>query len=406
MEQKMEFTAARDMLLSLVEPVARTERVPLTESWGRVLAEDVFAKGDVPPFDRSPFDGYAFQAADTFQASEETPVTLRILEEVPAGSMWTQAVTPGTATKILTGAPVPPGANAITKYEETEFTAEAVKLFHPYKEGENVIPQGEDVRAGALLAHKGEVIDPAMAGTIAAQGVVQPLVYARPVVGLITTGSELSDAGSELSGGKIINTNRYTFQAALERAGCEVKFLGAPVDTTEGIAALMEKAFDECDLLVTTGGVSVGDYDLTPAALQKAGAELLIRKLAIKPGGASAYGRKNGKLACCLSGNPAASMTNLYAVVLPVLRKLRGLARPQLTAVKVALREPFGKKSPQTRLLRGILVLEDGTAKMAITGEQGNGVLHTMIGCNLLAVVPKGTGKLPEGTVLDAYLID
>ncbi len=405
MQSNMEYRAARELLLRQVRPLHYMEGVPLVEAVGRILAEPVYASGDVPPFDRSPFDGYAFRAEDTAEASAEHPVTLRILEEVPAGSMWTREVTPGTATKILTGAPVPPGANAVTKYEDTVFDAETVKIFARFAPGENVVPQGEDVTRGQLLAPAGTVIDSALLGTLAAQHIAEPLVFGVPKIGIITTGSELVEPGNPLSGGKIVNTNRYTFHGAVSHAGCQPVLYPTPGDDPDRIAAVIGQAMEECDLVVTTGGVSVGDYDFTPDAMERAGAVPLIRTLFLKPGGASAYGVKNGTLVCGLSGNPASALTNFYAVVLPVIRKLQGMARPELSEIPVVLAEDFPKKSPKTRLIRGILDLTEGTAKMHVSRGQGNGVLHSLVGCNLLAEIPAGSPRLPAGTKLTAYLI-
>ena len=405
MHSNMEYRAARALLLGQVKPLHYMEGVPLVQAGGRILAEPVYAAEDVPPFDRSPFDGYAFRGEDTREASREHPVTLKILEEVPAGSMWTRQVTAGTATKILTGAPIPPGANAVTKYEDTEFDRETVKIFTPFAPGENVVPQGEDVTRGQLLAQAGTVIDSAMLGTLAAQHIAEPLVYGVPKIGIITTGSELAEPEEPLLGGKIVNTNRYTFHGAVARTGAVPVLYPTPGDDPVLIAEVMGQALEECDLVVTTGGVSVGDYDFTPDAMERAGAELLIRTLFLKPGGASAYGVKNGKLICGLSGNPASALTNFYAVVLPVIRKLQGMAQPELREIPVVLAEEFGKKSPKTRLIRGTLELEDGRAKMRVSRGQGNGVLHSLIGCDLLAEIPAGSPRLPAGTRLQAYLI-
>ncbi len=405
MQTGLEYQEARSLLLERVAPIARLERVPLFQAVGRVLAEEVFAAGDVPPFDRSPYDGYAFRAADTAGASREHPVTLQILEEVPAGSMWTQTVTSGTATKILTGAPVPPGADAITKYEDTAFDEKTVTVFAPFRAGENIVPKGEDVTKGQLLAEQGTVIDSALLGTLAAQGIVEPLCYGVPTIGILTTGSELAEAGEPLTGGKIVNTNQYTFFAAVEHIGCTPVVCGAPGDDPDAIAGAMDRALNACDLVLTTGGVSVGDYDFTPDAMERAGAELFLRTLKLKPGGASAYGVRGGKLICGLSGNPASALTNFYAVVLPAIRKLQGIRAPLLTELTVTLKEDFPKKSPKTRLIRGTLDLTDGTARMMVDRGQGNGVLHSLIGCNLLAEIPAGSPRLPSGTRLRAYLI-
>ena len=401
----MDYRAARDLLLTRVEPLDLLIGVPLEQAAGRVLAEDIYASEDVPPFDRSPFDGYAFRAEDTNGASMETPVTLHILEEIPAGSMWTQPVHTGTAAKILTGAPVPPGANSIIKYEDTNYTDTSVTIFRQFSPGENIVPQGEDVRTGQLLAKKGTVIDSALLGTLAAQHIPEPMVYSVPKVGIITTGSELAEPDEALSGGKIVNSNKFTFLTAVQQAGCGYVVYGSPGDDPEDIANVIRLALEECDLVITTGGVSVGDYDFTPDAMERAGCEILIRTLFLKPGGASAYAIRDRKLICGLSGNPASALTNFYAVVLPLLRKMQGLNQPLLTEIPVVLAEDFPKKSPKTRLIRGILDLSDGTAKMHVSRGQGNGVLHSLIGCNLLAEIPAGSPPLSAGTKLNAHLL-
>jgi molybdopterin molybdotransferase len=404
MLQNIDFQEAARLLAEQVQPVS-TENVPLTQTLGRILGETVTAKSDVPPFDRSPFDGYAFRAEDTQNASKENPVSLRILEEIPAGSVGTKRIVRGTAAKILTGAPIPRGADAVCKFEDTVFTKETVTLSRSYKAGGNIVRRGEDLTAGDILAQKGTVIDPALCGTLATQNVAEPQVYRKPLAGIITTGSELCQVGETLTGGKIVNSNRYTFQAALEREGCKTEFFGCPVDTLEEIAETFRMAGTVCDLIVTTGGVSVGDYDLTPAALEAAGGEILIQNISLKPGGKCCFGKLGKALVCCLSGNPASSMTAFYAVVLPAVRKLCGKQDWALPRISVTLTEDFPKKSPKPRLLRGILTLDHGTVGMKITGEQGNGILHTMIGCNVLALVPAGSGPLPKGTVLEALWI-
>ena len=416
MQKNTDFRAARELLLDHVNQKAPERLCSVSfaedaahvggDAAGRVLAEDIIASCDVPPFDRSPYDGYAFRAEDTVRADRLHPAVLRILEEIPAGSMWTQPVTPGTAVKILTGAPIPPGADAVVKFEETAFTDEAVSVFSPFAAGDNIICRGEDVKAGELLAGKGTVIDPALTGVLAAQHRTQPLVYGRPRVGLITTGSELSGPDETLAPGQIVDTNRSILAAALCRAGCDPVPADRPVrDDPEEIAAAIREKLSACDMVITTGGVSVGDYDYTPEAMERAGVTLLVRTLRMKPGGAFACGVKDGKPVCALSGNPASAMTSFYAVVLPALRKLCGHKEPRLTELPVTLAEGFGKSSPKTRLLRGTLDLSDGTARMHVSQKQGNGVLHSLIGCDLLAEIPAGSGPLPAGTGLTAFYI-
>ena len=401
-----DYITARRLLLETISTVG-TEKLALCESGGRILAQDLVAVENIPPFDRSPYDGYAFRAADTEKASRETPITLCILEEVPAGAVPTVPVTEGTAVKLLTGAPIPTGADTVIPYELTDFTDTAVTVFAPAKPRDNVVRTGEDVRKGQLLAHRGDVIDPGTAGTLASQGIAEPEVYRMPKVGILSTGSELVEA-AETPGpgsGKIRNSNRYTFEAVLKALGCETVYLGIAGDSAEEICTLLQQGLAECDAVITTGGVSVGDYDLTPEAMEMAGVELLFRGVDIKPGMACVYGVCQGKPVFGLSGNPASSLTNFYVVGVPALRKMMGYREPLMPKIKVTLSSGFGKKSPKARFLRGTLELKDGTVRMALPKEQGNVVLSSAIGCNVMAVIPAGSGPVPAGTELEGFLL-
>lgn len=400
----MDYLAARDLLLSRISPVG-TEETALLDCAGRVLARELTAAADVPAFDRSPYDGYAFRAADVAAATREAPVTLRILEEVPAGAVPTKAVAAGTATKVLTGAPVPEGADAVINFEVTEFTAEAVTLFAPVKPGSNIVRRGEDVKRGAVLLCAGQVVDAGAAGVLAAQGVARPEVYRVPKVAILSTGSELVEADKEAGPDMIRNSNAYTLAAALKQNGFAPVYLGIAGDSAEAIEALLREGLETCDAVVCTGGVSVGDYDLTPDAMERAGVELLFRGVSLKPGMACAYGVKDGKPVCGLSGNPASSMTNFYAVALPALKKLAGREDAAPPEITVKLQTAFPKPSRGTRLLRGRLDLTGGAAEMALSAEQGNVALSSTVGNNVMAVVPAGSGPLPAGTELKGFLI-
>lgn len=399
-----DFITARDVLLEAVRPV-ESEALPLAECNGRVLAEEVAAAENVPPFDRSPYDGYALRSADTAGATREHPVTLYIIEEVPAGAVPTKACTQNTAVKILTGAPIPEGADAVINFERTEFTPSTVKLFAPVKQGENIVRAGEDVCKGDILLKKGQVVDPGAAGTLAAQGVKRPRVYRRPRVGVISTGNEVTEVEEARAQGKIYNSNRYTLAAALEQIGCEAVYLGLARDDPEAVRALLERGLTECDAVISTGGVSVGDYDFTPDAMERAGVELLFRGVQLKPGMACAYGVKDGKPVCGLSGNPASSLTNFLVVAAPALKKLAGRADYLPREISVTLRSDFPKKSRATRLLRGTLDLSDGTVGMRLSSDQGNVVISSAIGCDVMAVVPAGSGALSAGTTLKGFLL-
>ncbi len=396
----------RDLLATLSGPVG-TETLPLAVCAGRVLARDLVAASDVPPFDRSPFDGYVLRAEDSLGASRETPVTLRILEEIPASAVPRIELTAGTASKILTGAPIPGGGDAVIPFEKTEFSDDTVTLFAPLRSGENIVYTGEDIRRGTLLAPCGQRIDAGVMGCLAGQNIVEPLVFRRPRIGILSTGSELVELGHDLPPGKIRDTNRYSMAAAVGRLGAEpVLYPNAVADQAENIAEAMIRALDECDALITTGGVSVGDYDLTPAAMEIIGAELLCRKVDLKPGMACAYGIRGGKLICGLSGNPASSITNFYAVAMPAMRRLCGLRDYETHEIPVTLAERFSKRSSSNRLLRGFADLSDGTLRLRLSEGQGNVMISGLIGCDLAALIPAGSGPVEPGTVLQGFFLD
>ena len=404
MVKNIDYLTARQMLLDIVQTVEK-ETISLERSAGRVLAQKLVAEANVPPFDRSAYDGYAFRAEDVADAAKEKPVTLQILEEIPAGSVGTVVLSPGTAVKILTGAPVPEGADAVINYEATEFTDKQVTIFAPVKQGANIVKMGEDVQKGQVLAKVGTVIDAGLSGSLASQGISRPEVYRRPVVGLISTGSEVLEIDQEMAPGKIRNSNRYTLDVALRKAGCEPRYFGIAGDKKDDICQLIEESLAVCDAVLLTGGVSAGDYDVTPDAMEMAGVEVLARGVHIKPGMACAYGKKGMTLVCGLSGNPASCITNFYAIVLPALKKLAGYAQVLPEEIEVEIAEECRKKSPVTRFLRGRLDLTDGVVKMIPPKDQGNVVLSSTIGCDAMAVVPAGHGPVAAGTKLKGFLL-
>lgn len=400
----MDHITARNLLLPRMTPI-KTETIPLETAAGRILAEDLAAREAIPWFDRSAYDGYAFRAADAAHAAENTPVTLRIIEEVPAGRVAKNTVTKGTAVKILTGAPIPQGADAVVAYECTRFTETEVTLTQPVSAGSNIVRAGEDVRIGTPLAARGSRIDAGLAGSLAAQGMVTVRVFCRPVVGILSTGSEIIDPAAPHADGKTRDTNYHTLAAALLLNGFLPKYFGIVADDAAAIQAAMERAMDSCDALLLTGGVSAGDYDVTPIAMEAAGTELVFHGVSLKPGMACAYGFRHGKLIAALSGNPASAYTNFYAIALPALKRLAGNAAPIMPTFPVTLAAEFKKRSPATRLLRGSIDLSSGTAVFRFVPQQGNAVLLSAVGCDAFAIIPAGSGPFPAGTQLSAFQI-
>lgn len=400
------YQEARDLLMRTARP-ADLEEVPLQQAAGRILGRDLTAGENVPAFDKSPYDGYAFRAADTAEAGPDHPVTLRVLEEVPAGRMPRERVTAGTAVRIMTGAPIPEGADAVCMFEKTDFTGTRVTLFSSFRSGQNVIRAGEDVGKGTLLARQGTRIDAGLCGSAAAQNRTGLLCYRIPRVGLLSTGSELLEVGEASVPGRIYNSNRYTFAAELSRMGFDVRWLGTAPDSVDEIRALLEEGLRTCDAVLSTGGVSVGDYDVTAKAMEEAGAGILFRGVSMKPGMACAYGVREGKLVCGLSGNPASSLINFHVIAAPAFRRIAGWAadRTLPSPFPVALAEGFGKPSPLPRFLRGRLDLSDGGTRMRLSPDQGNIVLSSSIGMDMIALVPAGSGRLEAGTVLEGFLV-
>ena len=385
--------------------IVPTETIPLGDAYGRVLAMDVVAMEDVPSFDRSPLDGYAFRAEDTSGASKETPVTLKVIDYIPAGDISHVPVTKGTAVRLMTGAPVPEGADCVCKYEETDFTEQEVKIFCPGKQNDNIIRKGEDVVKGTVLAEKGTVIDSGLMGTLAGQNIPEPLVYKQICAGIIATGSELVPVGQEPGPGMIIDTNEFTLTGAMEHMGFRVRRYGIADDTEEAIADILKKAMQECDVVLITGGASVGDFDVTPKAMEKAGIRLLFQGVDMKPGKACEYGVCGEKLVCGLSGHPSSSLTNLLLVGLAGLRKMSGIKDYLPKEIDLVLANDFGKQSKNDRVIRGTLMIEDGIAKIRVPKGQGNVMISSTIGSDCVAVVPGGRGPLKAGDKIKGYLI-
>ena len=407
---------ARKRLLQYTGP-AGTEKVRLPDCLGRILSEDICASADVPDWPRSAYDGYAFRAEATASASAEAPVTLRILEEVPAGKAPEHPRTEGTAVRIMTGAMLPEGADAVEMFEKTEFTETAVTLFHPGKPGNNVVPRGEDAVRGQLLAGKGTKIDPGLMGVFAAQGLRELPVFRIPKVGLISTGSEVVEPGEygvqaeypvPPPPGKIYNSNRALFEGELRKLGVKPVWTGIARDSTEQIRELLGQALEQCDAVLLTGGVSVGAYELTGEAILQEGAEMLFSGVAMKPGKACCCAVRDRKLIFALSGNPASAMTNYHAVAKTGLKRLCGREPEDCfpSEIRVTLKEEFSKKSKMERWVRGRLDLSDGTVRIDVPKQQKNSALTSTAGCDVMAVIPAGSGPLPAGTVLKGYLMN
>ena len=396
---------ARDILYAIpADP--KKETIPLAAALGRVFAEEIAATIPIPPFDRSPWDGYALRSADVLMATREKPVTLKITEELPAGVAPTITLTPGFAAKILTGAPMPLGADCTVKYENTEFTNTEVKIFEPVASGKDMILAGDDVPLGTIIARCGEVATSAHMGLVASVGIAEVSVFRQPRAAIISTGAELVEPGNPLPAAKIYNSSVYTLAGYLREMGVETLNFGVAKDSLDEIAERIKAALEVADIVFTTGGASVGDYDFALRAFEKMGAELLFWRIAMKPGGAAAAAIVDGKPVLALPGNPGAAITVLLRCVLPLIRKLCGQSDCFREPVEVYLKSQFDKLSERAvRLLRGRLEIMGGKAYFVECGPQGGGDISSLAGADLLAEIEPASLPLPAGALVKAWRV-
>src|ERR1700737_831782 len=376
-----------------------TEPVALTEARGRVLAEEVRSERDVPPFANSAMDGYAVRAADVASASAAQPVRLRVLGEIRAGAAPPAAVQPQSALRIMTGAMIPEGSEAVVRLEDTVEHDGTVEVRVPVAAGTSLRAAGSDLHRGDLLATAGRVVTPGLIGVLASAGRVAVRCIRRPRVLVLTTGDELREPGEALGPGQITNTNRYTLLAAVEEAGGLVIDAGVARDDRR---ELMDRlgAAGETDLVVTTGGVSMGAYDLVRGLLEEREA-VTFWQVALRPGKPLMFASIGGVPLIGLPGNPVSTLVAFELFVRPALLKLQGrkdLERPRLTAIT---EEPLQNPPHLEQYFRGI-ARHDGTRIVVrLTGDQGSHVLRSMADANCLVVVPPGTTEVAAGTPVE-----
>jgi len=399
MKIMIELEEALKLVLTRIEPV-ETECVPITDAYKRVLAMDVTSEIAMPPFERSPLDWYAYKAT----AGDSQPLRLNVVSEIPAGILSERVIAPGEAAKIFTGAPIPQGANCVVRMEDTEQVGDEVTIIRPVLPGSNIVPRGEEIQEGDLLLKRGFFLTPPAIGLLAAVGRDQVTVYRRPRVGLLSTGTELMDVGQPLGPAKIYNSNSYTLRGILQEAGCEVLVIPIVADRIEDTLEVLERLADT-DMVIATGGASVGDYDIMRHALAQFGCEMLFWKLNLKPGTPVSVGLKEKRFFFSLSGNPAAAMVTFELLVRPALRKLAGHTMAEKERFLVKMASGFGKKGKQRRFLRAQAVFENGGIWADLTPAQGSGILRSMIGSRLLVDVPANHGPVEAGELLMASWI-
>jgi molybdopterin molybdotransferase len=384
-------------------PLLASEPVALANADGRVLAGDIRAARDVPAFRNSAMDGFAVRATDTAPAAER-PVRLRVLETVGAGQVPTRTVTADTATQIMTGAVIPEGADAVVKVEDTEPGDGYVIIGRAVATGANVRLPGEDVRAGDVVLRAGRQLRPADVGLLASLGCATINVRRQPRVAVLATGDELVEVDQALSPGKLVNSNAYILAAAVREAGGVPRVFGIIRDTREALRQAFSQALPE-DVVLSTGGVSMGIYDLVRETLAELGVREHFWKVAQKPGKPLTFGRRGETLVFGLPGNPVSSLVCFYIYVRPALRSMLGLSAPHLPVVDAIADDDMAVTESMTEFVRCTLSGSPGSYRVRATGTQSSGVLRSMSLGDALLISPPGRRKIERGDAVRVILL-
>lgn len=405
-------TIVRDALA----PIARTERVPIDAAHGRVLATTIAATADVPAFTRSAMDGYAVIAADTQNAARDHAVTLTLAGHLYAGdtSVGNAAITSGACMEIATGAPLPAGADAVVMVEDTALSAgtpAAIDIFTSVRTGQHVVRRAADMRQGDVVLQPGATLEPSRVGALAALGIAEVEVFAKPIVAILPTGNELVTPGQPLPPGHVYDMNRYTLGALVERHGGVVRQLPAVIDTPEAVREALEalippeatngsnsKASAPVDLLIFCGGSSVGERDLVIEALREKG-EVLFHGIAVKPGKPTAFARIGSTLVLGMPGNPTSCLSNAYVLMIPLLRAIARLSPARPTIVRAPLSQRV--TSPRDRLQFLPVRLEDGKAMPTF---KGSGEITSLSQADGYIAIPLGEDAVEAGTPVDVTM--
>lgn len=390
------------LLLELVSPPEGEEQLPLLEARGRVLSRDITAALDNPPFDRSPLDGYALRAEDIAGAGKETPALLEVAAEVCAGGWFGGTVEPGQAVRIMTGGAIPAGCDCVVRQEDTDYGEDRVQVYKAVARHQNYCFAGEDIRRGTVLMKAGEKLGPVHMGVLAGQGLTQVPVRPRLRAAVLSTGDEITPVGEPLGKGKIYNSNLPMLRARLEELGMMVTVSRSLPDDPAAVAEAIREACGDADVVITTGGVSVGKKDILHEVLPLLGARRLFWRVLMKPGTPILCGEYEGRPLCCLSGNPFAAIATFELILRPMLAKMAGDPAIQYRRTTGKMAEDFPKRSPGRRFIRA--VYRDGLVTL---GEQNHssGALYSMVGHNCLVDIEPGNKGLRAGDRVKIVLL-
>lgn len=403
---------AQAIVLAQVKPTEIVE-IPVWRATGLPLAEDAVADIDISPFANSAMDGYAVRAADLAEASADAPVTLDVVAHEAAGHVFEGAIGAGETVRIMTGAPVPEGADAVVKYEIVDVLdgdgneGSHVRFSAPTKVGENVRSAAEEAHAGDVVMHAGEVVAPAGAGLLASAGYARVKVHAAPRVGIISLGTELVAPSNVPARGQIRDSNSSALMAEALDAGAEPVFYGIAPDDEQAIAELVHRAVQECDFVITSGGASAGDYDYVTALVRREG-EVLFDRISMRPGKAITFGLLGGKPYLGLSGNPAAAYVGFEMLARPAIRKMRGFAEGERPVQQATLTHSVKKRQHRRFFDRAAVLRDPETGELLVTEAktQNSALLGTMQRANCLLRIDEGPCEFAAGDVVDVVRVD
>ena len=399
---------AMDLVVAGVSVLA-TEEVALGEALGRVLAEDVDSPLTVPARTNSAMDGFAVRSGDVRGAANGAPHRLRVLEEVRAGAVPTRPIGAGEATRVFTGAPLPDGADGVIRQEDTSFDGAVVSVLDDRDAGRNVRFAGEDLKRGARVLDTGTPLGPAHIGVLASIARARVRVRRCARVGILASGDEIADldeADAILAGRKTASSNSYTLDGLIRLAGAIPVPLGIAADTPASVREKMERGIASCDLIVSTAGVSVGEYDYIRSVLEELGCRMVVTKVRMRPGSPTSFGIVRGVPWVGLPGNPVSTMVCFELFVRPAVRKMQGHTLLHRRTVRAVTDEPLQTPGRLTHFLRAVARETADGWRARLTGPQGSGILTSMTKANALLIVPEEVEELPAESEVKALLLD
>lgn len=404
MRKPIQVKEAIDLVLAYTQ-LHSTETVRLEDAYGRILREPIIAKHDVPPFDRSPYDGFAIRAEDSTGASGQDRIEFQVIDEIGAGQLAQRGLEKGEAVRIMTGAPIPENATAVVMLEQTVEGEKSFTLRKAFEDGENISRKGEDAKEGEVLIEEGAIIHPGTIALLATFGYAEVKVAKKPVVGILSTGTELLNVDEELVPGKIRNSNGPMIAGQLTRMGLEYKSYGMLGDNLEACMQMVEKALTETDVLITTGGVSVGDYDYLPQVYEQLGAKVLFNKVAMRPGSVTTVASLGKHLLFGLSGNPSACFTGFELFTRPALLTMMGAEKVYMSRMKAILGDDFTKPNPFKRFIRAVWEMTEDGVVATPAGFNKSSAVSSIARGNCIIVLPSGTRGFTKGMEVDVLLL-